>query len=277
MTAPLSAAQLDSFRLNGFLHIPGLIPASELEQVRLDTAGMIDRGAKGPFGDDSFVYGRDASEPGTHCLYRINELLKKHKLESVMLLLAYPPLLRAIAQAVEDDHFASQVHSLVFKLPHRGYPVPWHQDPVKVFRFPVFNVDIYLDEATKENGCLHVLPGSHLGGLHGTPDFLRGWTEGRQEDAPGAVPVLAKPGDVLFHATSVVHGSFWNRSTSMRRTIYFHINHLRDVLMRPRDDGHRKEYGEAQRLTAAAVACRRQRYPQETPFPYREVAPAVLA
>ena len=275
--APLTAAQLDFFRLNGFLHIPGLVPAAELAPAQRVTAEMIARGLDTQLDDPSYRYGRDALDGDRLCLFRIDLLLRKHKLDCCRQLLAYPPLLAAISQAVNGDYFASQVHSVVFKVPHRGYPVPWHQDPVPYFHFPVFNVDIYLDEANPGNGGLYVLPGSHLAGYHGTPDFIKSYTGGKQEDAPGAVPVYAKPGDVLFHSTSLIHGSFWNRSNQMRRTIYFHINHLQDVLLRPPTDGHRTSYLEAQQLTAEAVAWRAAQFPQETPFPYRQVPPEALA
>ena len=42
----------------------------------------------------------------------------------------------------------------MFKIPGCGAPQPWHQDGSAIFRYPVFNVDIYLDHATEDNGCL---------------------------------------------------------------------------------------------------------------------------
>jgi ectoine hydroxylase-related dioxygenase (phytanoyl-CoA dioxygenase family) len=277
MPQPLTDEQLGAFRRDGFLHIPGLVPADELKAMQDESAAMIQKGIDGPFGDESYQYGRDAQDADKQCLFRINGLIRQHNMRSAKLLLAYPKLLEAISQACDGDHFVSQVHSLVFKIPHRGYPVPWHQDPVPVYRWPVFNVDVYLDEATTDNGCLYAIPGSHLAGYHGKPDFIRAWTKGKEHDAPGAVAVPTKPGDVVFHATSVLHGSFWNRAKSMRRTCYFHINHLSDVLMRPKDDGHRIEYLDAQRILVDALAERAKAKPGETPFAYKPIDASVLA
>ncbi len=39
-------------------------------------------------------------------------------------------------------------------------------------------------------------------------------------DVAGAVPVVAKPGDVNLHANSVVHGSFASRTPRLRRVLY---------------------------------------------------------
>ncbi len=270
-----------SFKADGFLHIPGLVPAEELKAVQADTLALISKGLEGPIADDSYCYGADAQDKNKQCLFRINNLLTRFgNHESFKLLLAYPKLLAAIQQAVNGDYFASTVHSTVFKIPHRGYPVPWHQDPVPVHRFPVFNVDIYLDEAHPGNGGLWVIPGSHLGGYHGGQEgmaFLKSWTKGKEEEAPGAIPVYCQPGDVIFHATSVIHGSFWNRSESLRRTIYFHIDHFEDVALKPASDWPRNQYLLCEKLMAEAIALRKQRHPAEQPFPYRTLPEGMLA
>lgn len=266
-TGPLKKEQIASFQANGFLHIPQLIPPHELEAAQRDTWEMIQKGLEGPIDDPTYCYGADASDKGRKCLFRINNLLDKHDLNSCKLLLAYPPLLQAIQQAVGNDHFASTVHSTVFKIPHRGYPVPWHQDPVAVKRWPVFNVDIYLDEASPANGGLYVIPGSHLSGYHGSPEWVESWTQGKMEDAPGAIPVITRPGDVIFHSTTVLHGSFWNRSDSLRRTIYFHIDNWKDIALQP--EAHRSRYPKGQQITMDAVRARRAAYPNEQGFDYR--------
>jgi len=268
---PLSQEQLDFFRANGFLHIPGLIPAHELEAAQKDTEELIRRGLDEQLDDPNYCYGADASDQDRQCLFRLNNLISHFGNDSFKMLLAYPPLLRAIGQAVGGDHFVPSLHSCVFKIPHRGYPVPWHQDTTAVHRFPVFNVDVYLDEATTDNGCLYVIPGSHLAGHHGSQEWVESWTQGKEHDAPGAIPVVTKPGDVIFHATTVLHGSFWNRSDSMRRTIYFHIDHLQDVNLRPEEKRNMERYLSGQKMTADAIALRRANRPEEEAFDFKLV------
>jgi ectoine hydroxylase-related dioxygenase (phytanoyl-CoA dioxygenase family) len=120
-------------------------------------------------------------------------------------------------------------------VPHRGFPVDWHQDPVVIKRFPAFNIDVYLDDSDEDNACVWAIPGSHLGGYHAPAGgdaqrYIESWTNGCEgKDVPGAVPVCAQRGDVLVHATSVLHGSWWNRSNRMRRTIYYHFDSWEDV------------------------------------------------
>ena len=160
---------------------------------------------------------------------------------SFQLLLAYPPLLAtaaALMASVGGDSraFCAGVPgALVYKVPHRGFPVPWHQDPVVIKRYPAFNVDVYLDDSDEDNACVWAIPGSHLGGYHppaggDAKRHVDSWTGGREgKHVPGAVAVRAKRGDVLVHATSVLHGSGWNRSNRMRRTLYYHFDSWEDV------------------------------------------------
>lgn len=76
-----------------------------------------------------------------------------------------------------------------------GYQeIRWHIDfdDTHVL-FPVVSIAIYLDHSTRDNGCLAILPGSHLG----SASQLR-------EDP---VYVEASPGDVVCHADRLLHAS----------------------------------------------------------------------
>jgi ectoine hydroxylase-related dioxygenase (phytanoyl-CoA dioxygenase family) len=130
---------------------------------------------------------------------------------------------------------------------------------------------VYLDESNEANGCLYVIPGSHLAGP--LPEDRRrqvidSWTRGRTTDAPGAIPVIARPGDVVVHATTVLHGSFENTSDSMRRTVYYHCDHLADVKLAG-DQWPQRDFPKALQQTRAAVDLRRKRFPDEQAFDYR--------
>jgi ectoine hydroxylase-related dioxygenase (phytanoyl-CoA dioxygenase family) len=83
---------------------------------------------------------------------------------------------------------------------------------------------VLMDDATEENGCLQVAPGSHTSGL-----FERKITEGfgafemdeGQFDLERLTPVEGKAGDVIFFGSFLVHRSFPNRSGHDRRALLF--------------------------------------------------------
>lgn len=116
---------------------------------------------------------------------------------------------------------------LNFKRPG-GAPFPWHQDG-PYFQFGCDHVErlvslqIYLDDATKENGCLWMIPGSHKHGAlpvfedRGVLDRL--YTDVERIDAAEPVPIEAPAGSVIFFHADVVHGSQRNRTRESRRAL----------------------------------------------------------
>ncbi|MDE0448432.1 MAG: phytanoyl-CoA dioxygenase family protein [Spirochaetaceae bacterium] len=279
MEKVLTDAQVQQFNADGLLLIPGLIPESVYGPVREDLGRLIDAAKDGPAPDYTYMYYSSPRSAERSWLYRINELIGTHRLESVKLMLAYPPLLAAVWQVVGREHFAASAAAVVFKLPNSVVPVGWHQDGVTVNRWPVFDTDIYLDESDPDNGGLWGIPGSHLAGYN--PDLrnevIASYTGGREAgDVPGAVPVIAKPGDVNLHANSVVHGSFASRTPRLRRALYFHWDNYTDIALRSEDDHWRRLYLWAQQSVCDAIALRASRFPNETPFPYQAVTPDAL-
>ena len=58
----LSEEQIASFKLNGFLLIPDLIPEEELIQPDTHSINLIERGINSPFGDDRYNYVNENNE-----------------------------------------------------------------------------------------------------------------------------------------------------------------------------------------------------------------------
>jgi phytanoyl-CoA hydroxylase len=118
------------------------------------------------------------------------------------------------------------------KPPRIGGEKPWHQDAA-YFRGSdpalMFGVWIALDPATRENGCMQVIPGSHRAGpvphiphedinlCTIRPDHLH---------AERRVAVPLDPGDALIFHSLTHHYTAANRSTLRRRALQFHYHQL---------------------------------------------------
>jgi hypothetical protein len=111
----------------------------------------------------------------------------------------------------------------IAKPPGDGQPVLWHQDASYWPLDPMEVVSLWLavDPATTENGCLRVIPGSHLlpaGQLRAVTDvdnvLSSETTHVVHEDA--AVDLVLAPGDVEVHHPNLLHGSGANRSAHRR-------------------------------------------------------------
>jgi ectoine hydroxylase-related dioxygenase (phytanoyl-CoA dioxygenase family) len=134
---------------------------------------------------------------------------------------AHPRLLDVIEQLIGPDilfHY-SKLH---LKAPRVGSVVEWHQD---YSYYPHTNTDlvtalIYLDDATRENACIQVAPGSHARGLadHRVDGYFRGKVTGPDAPDPSQVmPLEAPAGSVVFIHCLLLHYSAPNQSDKIRR------------------------------------------------------------
>jgi ectoine hydroxylase-related dioxygenase (phytanoyl-CoA dioxygenase family) len=137
-----------------------------------------------------------------------------------------PRLWQPAAALCGAEKLALFTDKLNFKRPG-GAPFPWHQDsPYFAFECPhtekLISVQVYLDDATTENGCLWMIPGSQRGGVlpglndRGLLGKLYTDVDRVLAEAP-RVPLAAPAGSAIFFHGDVVHGSRMNRSEASRR------------------------------------------------------------
>jgi phytanoyl-CoA hydroxylase len=116
------------------------------------------------------------------------------------------------------------------KPPRIGSEKRWHQDAA-YFRVSdpglITGVWIALDRASRENGCMQVIPGSHLAGpaphvpmldvneCHIRPDLVR---------ADARVAIEMEPGDALIFHACLHHFTAPNTSGMRRRAVQFHYH-----------------------------------------------------
>jgi phytanoyl-CoA hydroxylase len=137
----------------------------------------------------------------------------------------HPDLISAVTRIIGEEPFMFQDMALV-KPPHVGSEKPWHQDNA-YFNIPpetiVVGAWVAVDEATAENGCIHILPGSHRRGprLHFR---VRDWQICDTDmDVADEVAVPLKAGGVLLFHGLMNHGTPDNHSDYRRRALQFHF------------------------------------------------------
>ncbi len=144
-----------------------------------------------------------------------------------------PRLTDAVAGILGPD-LLTHNNLFLFKAPGVGLPFPWHQDMWffgKSYRTST-TVGAWqaMDDATIENGCMWVIPGSHRLPLleHDLP------TDGPQQgefrcarvsadDEAKAISVAMPRGAVLFFHGFLLHKSGHNHTTQPRRTYVTHF------------------------------------------------------
>ncbi|MEN9643741.1 MAG: hypothetical protein RL238_410 [Actinomycetota bacterium] len=133
------------------------------------------------------------------------------------------PIVREVCERMYGPHVGVSVfRAMVMNKPARqGTVLPWHQDAGDVWgldRDPLVTLWLAIDDATPENGCMDVVPGSHRLGLltpHGStvpPELAE------VHCPPSAVrPLPARAGELLLLHNWVIHRSGVNPTHSPRR------------------------------------------------------------
>jgi ectoine hydroxylase len=129
---------------------------------------------------------------------------------------------------VGQDDIALFTEKLTMKRARTGGELILHQDyPYWMRMTPcadrIMTALLYLDDATMENGCLEVAPGSHTDGLKKRKD-VEGF--GQNEMDPTSfdnhlIPVEAPAGSVVYFGAFLVHRSRINRSEKDRRALLY--------------------------------------------------------
>ena len=88
---------------------------------------------------------------------------------------------------------------------------------------------IGLDDSTRENGCVHYVPGSHrwnllpITGLANDMQSIQSVLTDEQKSRFKPVPIELKTGEASFHHPLMVHGSFENKTERARRGVVINV------------------------------------------------------
>lgn len=144
-----------------------------------------------------------------------------------------PAFVMAAHQLLENKPVRFWHDQLFYKPAKHGGVVAWHQDYsywTRTIAMQHLTCWTGLDDATKENGCLHYIPKSHKWGLldapslagdmNGLMDYLN---EKQKEQFKNPVAIELEKGYATFHHPLMVHGSYENKSDISRRAFVLNV------------------------------------------------------
>jgi phytanoyl-CoA hydroxylase len=227
----LSAEQIDAYHREGYLTLPEVLTESELLGIEATFERFIRGEVTGmgrDFCDMSGPYGRAFED-----FNLVNAVLPR----------VYEPTLRdnvfelrasSIARQLIGDDATLDYDQFLAKRPQRPKAIfAWHQDlgywPSGTPDTQTVTCSLALDDATPANGCLEVVPGSHLESKL-RPHRPMAWStapELRDEahtltvelgSSDRIVSLPVRRGDITVHNERIVHGSGGNRTDGWRRT-----------------------------------------------------------
>ena len=232
----MSQAQLMSWNNDGYILIPNFLNEEDCDAMDKEVLKIINNiipegsAFSHAYAGDGHIAIREM-KPSPNAKSIEDEISKLFRIHSkgVFNDFIHNKLLGDILEDIlgpDVDCFLSQY---IFKNPG-AWGQPWHQDS-SYFPFdrePQVGAWLATTEATLENGCLVILPGSHKESLHEhLPDEREGsnygYTEIKDHDFSEEIPMTLSKGDLLLFHSFLMHKSYDNNSNFRRTAMVYHF------------------------------------------------------
>jgi ectoine hydroxylase-related dioxygenase (phytanoyl-CoA dioxygenase family) len=213
MIKDISQNQLNDFRKDGYILIKSLFDKEEIDLLK--KTATEDREL------DKHSFGRADGEGGT-----IRLSLWNHPGNNIYGMIARSHRIVDKVEKLLSDEVYHYHSKMILKDPEIGGAWAWHQDYGYWYQngvlFPdLVSVFIAVDKATKENGCLQVIKGSHHMGRveHVLTGDQAGADQERVDEALKRLELVyceMDPGDTIFFHSNLLHRSDQNKSPNPR-------------------------------------------------------------
>ncbi len=224
------------YQRDGYVVVADLVDEETVNALRNEAAAIATGARDSVLGADIVAASAGTGEDAMKAVLAIHF---PHKASPLMRdMLAYPAIVDVLTALIGPDVKAMQ--SMLF-VKNAGKPgQAWHQDE---FYIPtrdrsLVGAWIALDDATIDNGCLWMHPGSHADGIiwptapHGDTRFDNSEeAQGFPYPREGGVPVEVQAGAVAFFNGYTLHRSLDNtRKSGFRRALVIHYMNARSML-----------------------------------------------
>jgi ectoine hydroxylase-related dioxygenase (phytanoyl-CoA dioxygenase family) len=251
LSRKLTDNEVARYHDEGFIIVRQLFDAEEI--------ALLHRAAKEDHELDKRSFGRADGEGGT-----VRLSLWNHPGDGIYGMFARCERMARSCERLLGGEVYHYHSKMIMKDPRVGGAWTWHQDYGYWYQNGVLqpmltSVSIAVDGATKENGCLQVIPQSHHCGRvdHILTGDQAGADRERVDEILKRMPVLyceMEPGDAIFFHCNLLHRSDQNRSDKPRWSMiccynaasndpYKESHHPRYTLLRVVPDSAIKEVG----------------------------------
>ena len=235
-SGPLTESQIAEYRRKGFVLARGMFDAQEI--------GLLGRAAKEDRVLDQHAFGKD---DGAGNAVRLS--LWNHPGDTLYGMFARCDSIVSSAEQILEGEVYHYHSKMIMKDARTGGAWTWHQDYGYWYQngvlYPLLcSASIAVDPATKQNGCLQVIEGSHLLGRidHVLSGDQAGADRARVKEILARLPLVyveMDPGDVLFFDANLLHCSSQNLSENPRWSMICCYNAARND---PYKESHHPRY-----------------------------------
>lgn len=230
-----SAEQLAAFNRDGFLIERGLVPPEYVHQV----LSVTQRDSEAFLGDIEYEADvqypgapRSLTDEGGRTIRRLRQAFSRDPVFTK--LVKEPFLLKRLQQLLGPEVVMPLAHHncVMTKRPQFSSDTGWHRD-IRYWSFEtpeLISVWIALGDENSDNGCLRLIPGSHVLQLDidqlDANRFLRTDCDGNVELLESSVEAQLSAGDVLFFHANCFHSATRNYTDRTKYSAVFTFRNL---------------------------------------------------
>ena len=224
------------FWQQGYLAIENVLTTKEVDTAIEAIMDIISGRVEGPH--LQFVKPKNQLKNDTERELAIRKLDRFVKYEPRLRAIAHHQGILSVLEKLHGEKSKLVQDQAILKPPSGGVEKPWHQDMAYgnlTYEKPVIGVWVALDQAELENGCMHVIPRSHMNGP--TPHYaVRDWQVcDTNVPVEKDVAVPLKPGGILIFHGMLFHGTPPNFSPKRRRSVQYHYAPSSSEKMSPKE------------------------------------------
>ncbi|MDF2649737.1 MAG: hypothetical protein K0Q73_5542 [Paenibacillus sp.] len=190
------------FAANGYITIENLFSLEEVQELKKEVARVLDAVRKEK-GEEGIKHGVYVGMAAASALFKTA---------------AAKPELANVLKTIIGEQVIFLSDKVVFKNSTVEFGSPWHQDYPYWGGSHKFSVWIALDDASRENGCLRILPGSHLKGTlhhgeeHNDDNGFSSRLKEEEIDQSSIIDLPAARGTAIIFHDLLFHSSYPNLS-----------------------------------------------------------------
>ena len=231
--AQLTPSEVDLYREQGYVVLREVLKLEDLASVRALLMELVDKHARelqragkisSLYEDESFERRLLVINEEAELVMRLKDLTHSFNTPELFDLICHPAILDSVESLLGPE--VAWTGSYVTRpslLQKKPTTFPWHQDSqyygAPTQHLHVVSLWIPLVDVDEHNGCLYVIPGSHLWGLlkcerDPVDDMVHSFEN--VEKRGNAVALPMRPGDVLFFSNLTFHASKGNTTGRVR-------------------------------------------------------------
>jgi phytanoyl-CoA hydroxylase len=216
MNTTLTADQIAAYQRDGFVSHRGLLTSDEVAELKEAVLATV-----AAMGKQKVAGGRDWEEGDSYYDKVFTQRLNLHRLSPTVKRYMLASGIGKMIRQLESHGYRIYLDQALIKEPF-GNPTAWHLDnPYWAFNSRhSISVWIALEDATLENGCMYMMPGSNRLADFETPgiganlaDLFKRYPKMAEIDP---IPCPMKAGDCSFHNGLTAHGAGANMTRKRR-------------------------------------------------------------